>query len=179
MPEEISSSPNPTCEEKLFYKPYEVIDIFVRLVDHNWNFYFSPEENIFLEIKMIDKFYRKPLRLVKIKNAYYYHLEIEAFNHLGIFSFILRHERLGYLYKKETKNVVFKIYEDDRDRRSLFLIESLPYLLIVLAVFISALLVVLTGVKNDVSTKLGNKKEVSGKKRVNSKRKKKERIKKL
>jgi hypothetical protein len=117
------------------------------MVDQNKNFYFSSEENIYLEIKMMEKFSRKPLRLIKINGDYFYHIQLEAFDHLGIFSFVIRHERLGYMYKEESKNVVFKVYQDAEDRRSLFLLEALPYLLIIFAVLSSAFIVVLASLQ--------------------------------
>ena len=100
---------------------------------------------------MVEKFYNKPLRIVKIKGKLYYHLQIEAFDHLGIFTFSIRHRRLGYYFHEDSKNVVFKYYYDPQERKSLFKIGALPFLLIAVAVHISALLALWVGVSEGVS----------------------------
>ena len=100
---------------------------------------------------MVEKFYNKPLRIVRLKGKLYYHLQIEAFDHLGIFTFSIRHRRLGYYFHEDSKNVVFKYYYDPQERKSLFKIEALPFLLIAVAVHLSALFALSVGVSEGIS----------------------------
>ena len=99
---------------------------------------------------MVEKFYLKSLRLVNIRGKLYYHLSLETFDHLGIFAFTVKHQRLGYLFCQTSKNVIFKYYENSEDRQSLISIEGLPYLMIYLAILVSAGLVALTGMAEDL-----------------------------
>ena len=121
---------------------------------------------------MMKIFLRKPLHLIKKDGSYFYHLKLETFDRLGIFSFILKHERLGYLYKEESKNVVFKYYEDDSDRRSLFSMEALPYTIIMTCVFLSALMIVMIGIKSDLGEEIRLKRNKAKKPKTKSKKNK-------
>lgn len=124
--------------------------MFVRIINENGKFYYPPDETVYLELKMVEKFYNMPFKIVKIKGRFYYHLQIEAFDHLGIFTFSIRHKRLGYYFLEQSKNIVFKYYYDPEKRFFLFSKEAFPFWLIGFGVHISALIVLFVGLSQQV-----------------------------
>jgi hypothetical protein len=136
------------CSEISYSKPYQKIFVYLKLRNALNEDYLPEVDNIYLQIKMVEVFYNKAFQLRKIHGQDVYFVELEAFDHLGIFEFKVLHQKPGFYFDSPSINIIFKHYFDVNEDSSIFSIEGMPYLIILIALSISVMGVVLVGVSD-------------------------------
>lgn len=134
----ICNSEDLNCESQTVFKPYENIVVTLQLEDEEGKLYHPETEKIYLRLKMYETFLLQPFEEEEINGINYYRLRFKAFDHIGIYKFLIEHPRPAYYFdsKGSEREIVFRIFREETSE--LAKLPTIVFLIPVIFVFASA-----------------------------------------